>query len=392
MSRLLLAERDATRIAERFAVEAPIIAVQPFGNGLINRTYLVKTRVRDYVLQRINGAVFPHPAAILENLHRLTRHVRRYPDVGLRLPGLIESRDRTLGVWDDGGALWRMLEYLPETRALPRLETSGQADAVGRVLGRFHRVCADLDLRHMAVTLPDFHVTPVYHARLLEVLARQRLATLGDEVRAAARFVRSRDGLVEILAVAMQDGRLPLRIVHGDPKLDNILFDDGGQRVVSLIDLDTVQPGLVHQDIGDCLRSCCNRRGEAAASAVLDTALCRSILAAYADESDGLLSGAEVALLYDALRLIPFELGMRFLTDHLEGDRYFRVHTHGDNLQRALTQFALVADIEKKEQQIRRIIDQAFTGGREAPPSTAPVSRGCLVDGKACATANPGQG
>ncbi|AGA89365.1 putative homoserine kinase type II (protein kinase fold) [Thioflavicoccus mobilis 8321] len=352
----------AAALAERFPLAAPIVAVQPFGNGLINRTYLVTTTGPAYILQRLNGRVFPQPAKILENLDRLGRHLhgRR---TGLRLPALIPADTAELGVWDGGGNLWRMIEYVANARTRPCLETPAQAASVGTVLARFHRLCADLDPAQLAVTLPGFHVTPGYERRLREVLAHLEAKDRSTEVGAALQFIEARTDLIGVLGAARAEGRLPLRVVHGDPKLDNILFDEAGERAIALIDLDTVQPGLIHHDIGDCLRSCCNRGGESGRDADFDLTLCRPLLAAYAEEAAGLLAEAEIALLFDALRLIPLELGLRFLTDHLEGDRYFRVRARGENLRKAQVQLALVADIERQSDEIHQIIAKAFGGG-----------------------------
>lgn len=159
-------------------------------------------------------------------------------------------------------------------------------------------------------------------------------------------------------------GLIPERVVHGDPKLDNLLFDAEGRRALAMIDLDTVQPGLTLHDIGDCLRSCCNRRGEFTSEShvAFDLDVCRPLLRAYADQTRELLVPAELALLFDAIRLIPFELGLRFLTDHLQGNRWFRVSAPGQNLAKARVQFALVTDIERKEGEIRAIIAACFGG------------------------------
>jgi Ser/Thr protein kinase RdoA (MazF antagonist) len=156
-------------------------------------------------------------------------------------------------------------------------------------------------------------------------------------------------------------GDTRVRVIHGDPKVDNLLFDAAGERALCLIDLDTVQPGLLHHDIGDCLRSCCNRGGEAGATtARFDLALCEALLAGYAAATAGLLGAAEIDLIAPAIRLIPLELGIRFLTDHLQGDRYFRVRHRGENLTKAHRQLALVADIERQAAAIEAAVQHAF--------------------------------
>ena len=166
-----------------------------------------------------------------------------------------------------------------------------------------------------------------------------------------------------MLEDARAQGLIDERVIHGDPKLDNILFDASGRRALALIDLDTVQPGLIQQDLGDCLRSCCNRSGESPQDQGrpdFDLGLCAAILDAYGEETRGLLGPGDIEVLYDSIRLLPFELALRFLTDHLEGDRYFRVTHPGQNLEKARTQLDLVADIESKEPAIREIIANAF--------------------------------
>lgn len=350
-------------VVHRFALPAPADSATPCGEGLINATFLVAAGGTRYILQRINDRVFPEPEKIMSNLTVLERHLATHTGFSLRIPALIASRDGLPFVRDGDGGIWRLMEYIPNTKAVERIRDLKQAREVGRILGRFHVLVGDLRPDRLAVTLPGFHVTPKYLARFAQVLQGQT-ETRSEETAKAITFVISRQGRSAVLEQARQEGRVPERVVHGDPKLDNILFDRDTGRAVSLIDLDTVQPGLVHYDLGDCIRSCCNRRGECTdGEAELDLALCRAILDTYANETEGLLCKAEIELLFDAIRLIPFELGLRFLTDHLEGDRYFRVTERGQNLRKARAQFALVDAIENKEQEIRRILDDCFGYG-----------------------------
>jgi Ser/Thr protein kinase RdoA (MazF antagonist) len=333
------------------------------GAGLINDTFLVTAGAAGWVLQRVNAKVFPHPERIMENLAVLAGHLGRLGEADIRIPVPLPAADGRPFVRDPQGGVWRLLELIPETRTLAGIEIPLQAREVGRALGRFHRLTSDLDRGRLAVTLPGFHVTPEYLEHFTRALKQGGIACHTGQMRAAIRFVAARRGSVDVLEDARRQGRTPVRVVHGDPKLDNILFDRTGARAVGLIDLDTVQPGLVHHDIGDCLRSCCNRDGESPEGeprAELDLDICRGILQAYADETRGLLTPPEIELIYPAVRLIPFELGLRFLTDHLEGDRYFKVREPGQNLRKALVQFSLVEDIEGKERKIRRIVTDCF--------------------------------
>lgn len=293
----------------------------------------------------------------MDNLSALANAAAARPELGVRLPALA-----TAGgcghVRDVDGGLWRLMECIEPSRTLRALEHGAQAREVGRVLGRFHRLGATLEPAALAVTLPGFHHTPGYLAALEAAAAEARLD--GASRDALARIDARRD-LTTLLDDALVRGDTRERLIHGDPKLDNLLFDPTGERALGLIDLDTVQPGLLHHDIGDCLRSCCNRGGEAGATAArFDVGLCEALLTGYAQTTAGLLNDAEIDLIASAVRLIPLELAIRFLTDHLQGDRYFRVRHRGENLTKARRQLALVADIERQADAVDAAVRRAF--------------------------------
>jgi len=348
-----------------FAVDGPVGPIEPLGKGLINLSFRVSAGGRDWVLQRLNGEVFAHPERIMANLRLLAGHGAQASALGLKIPALVPGRDGAPFVRAPDGGLWRLMELITDAVTLARLETEDQAREVGRVLGRFHRLAAELPREGLQVSLPGFHHTPTYLARHLRAraLAKDLAHTDPAVLEDCLDRVDSRRDLAEVLESARTRGRIAERVIHGDPKLDNILFDAAGGRALALIDLDTVQPGLIQQDLGDCLRSCCNRMGESPESRArpaFDLGLCAAILGGYGQEAASLLRRGDIAVLYDSIRLLPFELALRFLTDHLEGDRYFRVDHRGQNLEKARIQLDLLADIEAKGQDIRRIIADAF--------------------------------
>jgi Ser/Thr protein kinase RdoA (MazF antagonist) len=351
--------------ARAFDLGATVTEVCPHGRGLINDTYLVTmagASGRHAILQRINRRVFPNPDLIMQNLRTLLDHVgqRRRPagQRDLRLPAILPARDGRDFFIDANGDFWRALSFLERAHALDSLGDSRTAGEVGYALGRFHALTHDLDVSRLHVTRPGFHVTPRYFERFEEARARPTRAG-GDGLDDCLAFAGARRGIVGVLEDARQRGSLPLRVVHGDPKLDNILFDDASGEAAGLVDLDTVQPGLLHYDLGDCLRSCCNPAGESPrdpAEARFDLDLCRAILSRYFAETRGFLTADDTRLLPDAIRLIPFELGLRFLTDHLEGDRYFKIERPGHNLWRARVQFRLVESIERQSSEIAALV------------------------------------
>lgn len=353
---------SALAIARQFDFGAPLRGLSPHGRGLINDTYLAaidSIPPRCAILQRINSNVFPQPQRIMENLRTLLDHAQRTPAQSistLRLPGLYRAHDGSDFVRDAGGGCWRAMHFIDGTRTLETLAGPVQAYNIGHALGDFHALLNELPTAHLHTTLPGFHIAPDYLTQFDAVSAR-----IADDTGAAAAcdFVEARRAFIHTLEQGKNSGILPLRAIHGDPKLDNFLFDARSDRVMSLIDLDTIQPGLIHYDIGDCLRSCCNRGGEAARdpeTVQFDLELCIAILRGYVDSARGFLTAPDFDFMYDAIRLLPFELGLRFLTDHLAGNVYFKIQTPGQNLHRARVQFQLTERIEQNEATIRRVI------------------------------------
>jgi len=352
-------------MAGAFDLDGGIRDVRAHGQGLINDTFVVTTDSgRRVILQRINRHVFPEPERIMTNLRMLAEHVRERQVGGqsareLRLPGIIPARDGKDFAVDPQGGFWRAMHFVENTITLTTITSQAQAEEVGFALGRFHALTHDLDPALMHETLPGFHNAPAYFARFLRASARPRVAAASRELLYCLDFVETRRGLTRVLETAKHQRRLRIRVIHGDTKLNNFLFDADTGRAVSLIDLDTVQPGLIHFDIGDCLRSCANPAGESPkdmAAVRFDLDICHAVLKHYFFEAHAFLTPYDQHYIYDAIRLIPFELGLRFLTDHLEGNHYFKTDWPGQNLHRALAQFALTSSIERNEARIRSLI------------------------------------
>lgn len=358
-------------IARRFFPGGQTVVVRPLKQGLINDSFVVTVNSAPLaVLQRINRHVFPKPELIMENLRVLAEHVRGHaisgqrPGNGLRLPEILKNHDGKDHVIDPDGGFWRAWEYIEDSRTNETIADIRQAEEVGRALGQFHALIHDLDPARLHQTLPGFHDAPGYFTRFLRASAQPRHASADQELLRGLSFVKRRWNLTRVLEQARRAGKLVTRAIHGDTKLNNFLFDKNTGKAISLIDLDTVQPGLIHFDIGDCLRSCANPAGESPediATVRFDLKIGRTVLEHYLAETRGFLTRADFEYLYDAIRLIPFELGLRFLTDHLEGDRYFKIDRPGQNLSRARAQFRLTASIEEQEQPIRKLVDRLAT-------------------------------
>ncbi len=256
------------------------------------------------------------------------------------------------------GSFWRALSFIEAAQSFEVIENPEHAREVGYGLGAFHQLLSDLPAAHLSDTLPGFHVTPRYLAHYDEVLGRQ-IAPPSPEVTYSLKFVAARRAWAEVLEEARAQGRLSLRPIHGDPKVNNVLLDTATGKAVALVDLDTVKPGLVHYDIGDCLRSGCNPLGEETEhweAVRFDPDLGRALLQGYLARARGFLTDHDYHYLFDAIRLIAFELGLRFFTDYLAGNVYFKARRPEHNLARALVQFKLTESIEAQEAAIRACI------------------------------------
>lgn len=355
-------------IAAAFDLGGQIVHVHPYGHGLINDTFVVSIDTgHRAILQRINRHVFPRPEQIMDNLRTLTDHIRRRQTSSkaaarkLQWPRIFSTRDGKDSVVDAHGGFWRAMDFVENTYTLETITDTNQAEEVGFALGRFHALIHDLDPARLHETLPGFHNAPNYLAHLTEASVRRRETPDNAELRHCLAFVETRRNLADVLETPRREGKLLIRPIHGDTKLNNFLFDAESGRAVSLIDLDTVQPGLIHFDIGDCLRSCANPAGESPgdlAAVRFDLDICHAVLRHYFSEARAFLTPYDQHYIYDAIRLIPFELGLRFLTDHLEGNHYFKTDRPGQNLHRALAQFALTSSIERNEEKIRSLIKE----------------------------------
>ncbi|WP_392532486.1 phosphotransferase enzyme family protein [Nostoc sp. C117] len=353
-------------IADQFAQQGKVTDVKAFGSGNINDTFLVtldSLELQHFVLQRINTQVFRQPQLIMQNMCMFTEHVRkRLQSTPLNrrweVPRVLLTKNAQDHWKDVDGSFWRAISFIEGSQSFDTMHDRSHAQEIGYALGMFHNLISDLPPEKLADTLEGFHITPLYLQHYEEVLAISNVSK-NIEINYCLQFVSDRQIFAHILENAKAEGKLPLRLMHGDPKINNVMFDIATQQAVSVIDLDTVKPGLVHYDIGDCLRSGCNPGGEETEkweNVYFDTDLCKEILAGYLGVAKAFLTDNDYAYIYDAIRLIAFELGLRFFADYLAGNVYFKVKHPEHNLARAIVQFKLTESIESQEIQIRKII------------------------------------
>ncbi len=362
--------------AENFISHDETIAgVEPYGRGIIHDTYLVKpgNGTDRFILQRINIQVFTDPAAVMHNLRLVCAHMQERRKAGgsaiaanWQMLQSIPARDGRDIFVDADGAFWRALGFIRGANPLEEISCLGDAREVGRALGIFHWLVSDLNPGLLHVTLPGFHNVEHYLKQYDEVIVRSNKS--GEAGRFCQQFIEDRKSWAPVLENGRRENLLRVRVIHGDPKINNIMVNRSTGQAVSIIDLDTVMSGLVLYDIGDCLRSCCNTAGEEVAelfAVSFDLERCGAVLSGYTGAAMEVLTDGDFDFLFDAVRLMPFELGLRFYTDFLKGNEYFKVSRRDQNLERALVQFKLVDSIERQEEGLRAVIEEcraALTG------------------------------
>ncbi len=363
----------AALIAQKFNVAGRLVTVETTGEGNVNDTYLAIFRTtfseERFIVQRISKRVFPNPEYIMANMRVVTEFVHQrleeeahMSDRIWQLPRIIPAKDGQDFVVDGDGDYWRAISLIASAHSYEQVQSIEHAHEAGFVLGQFQRVISDIPVTKLHDTLEGFHITPHYFEKLDQALGTvEGQARLKSSIEAERcyRFIEARREWCSVLEDAKERGELRLRPIHGDPKIANIMIDDATGKGTCIVDLDTVKPGLVHYDFGDCLRSCCNPAGEEVrdfSRIFFDTDLCEAIVRGYMAHAKSFLTDADRHYFYDAIRLITFELGLRFFADFVAGDVYFKTRYDGQNLNRARVQLKLTESIETREKLIRKIL------------------------------------
>lgn len=357
-------------IAGRFILPHGELQVCPYGNGHINDTYCVSVcaqgQARRFILQRVNRYVFVRPIEVIENIERVTAFLRERireegGDARRGTLELIEGRDGRHFVLDESGDLWRMYWFIEGTVSVDLPDSPELMRLSGEAFGRFQRQLGQFPADSLHETIRDFHNTPMRYAQLMEAARRNAAGRLG-EVQAELAFIAERERDTRALTEALAAGEIPLRVTHNDTKLNNVLLDAETGKGVCVIDLDTVMPGLAAYDFGDCIRSGANTAAEDErdlSKVELSLPMVSAFAKGFLQEAGNTLTRREIELLPMGAKLMTLECGMRFLSDYLDGDRYFKVHREGQNLDRARTQLALVAQMEAQWEQMTREIVRA---------------------------------
>lgn len=360
---------QAAETARQFEIDGELAAITTYGSGHINDTFCAVFQQEfvpaRYILQRINTHIFKEPAALMENIERVTAHLAARlngePDRARRVLTLIPTRDGRYWLADAEGGYWRAYRFIEGARTYDAVESTGQAYQAARAFGRFQQLLADLPAPRLNDTIPDFHHTPKRFAAFEKAVAAD---AAGRAMHACAEidFALAHQSMAGVLLSA----GLQERVTHNDTKFNNVMLDDASGEGICVIDLDTVMPGLALYDFGDMVRTTTSPAMEDErdlSKVTMQFPMFEALVRGYLSAAGGFLTKAEKDLLAFAGKLITFEIGIRFLTDYLAGDTYFKVHREGHNLDRCRTQFKLVESIEQQEEKMNRLIGEIAAEG-----------------------------
>ncbi|TSA37975.1 MAG: aminoglycoside phosphotransferase family protein [Porphyromonadaceae bacterium] len=358
--------KNLQAITKHFTTEGTVLTAFPYGSGHINDTYKVETTepgCHNYILQRINHKIFKNVPGLMDNIDRVTRHIRMKLE---NTPGadpdrqgltLIPTLDNKSFFQDPDGNYWRMYIFIEDNRSYDIVDTPEKAFEGGRMFGKFQSMIADLPGDPLHETIPDFHNIDIRLETLRKTIEIDPVGR-ASMVTAEVGFVWERaEEMVTILHLG-QKGLIPQRITHNDTKFNNVLLDKN-DKGLCVIDLDTVMPGYVHYDYGDSIRTSTNTGAEDdpdLSKVELDIRLFEAYTKGFLQETRSTLTPTELEHLPLAGKLFPYIIGVRFLTDYIDGDNYFKIKHEHHNLQRARAQFKLLTSMERQFGEMEAVV------------------------------------
>ena len=343
-------------IIKHFQTEQSEIGIEPYGSGHINNTFLVTVKGKPkYILQGINTNIFKDTNALMENIVNVTDYLREKIIQAGGEPEretltIIKTTDDKLYYTAADGKDWRVYLFIEDAKTFDQVEDETVFYQSALAFGRFQAQLADFPAEMLHETIPDFHNTPKRYLDF-EAAVQKDCCNRAKEAAKEIAFVRARREEMSILSDMLKRKELPLRVTHNDTKLNNIMIDVHTGKAVCIIDLDTVMPGLSVHDFGDAIRFGANTAAEDEPDETkvsLSLPLFRTYVKGFLEGCGGQLTKKEIEMLPMGAKMMTLECGMRFLTDYLQGDIYYKIHHQKHNLVRCRSQFALVADMEQK--------------------------------------------
>lgn len=361
---------DFKNVVRNFLFEGEFLRAEPYGNGHINDTFAAYFRkengtVHRYILQRINHKVFASPENLMKNIAAVTRHLREKiilagGDYTRETLNLIPTVEGGSFYKSPEGTYWRGYIFIEQAQTYEKVIDARHFYNAGRAFGNFQKMLSDFPAHTLYETIPDFHNTVKRYHDLLAAVEKDvanRARYVGEEIA----FVKERKNEISLIVDLLKQRKIPLRVTHNDTKFNNIMIDDQTGEGICVIDLDTVMPGSSLYDFGDAIRF-------GASSALEDEKdltkvwvrldLFDAFTRGFLETAGDFLTPLELRYLAFSAKLMTFECGIRFLTDYLNGDTYFKIRREEHNLDRARNQFKLVKDMEEKKEAMEAIVNK----------------------------------
>jgi len=357
---------DLKELFYLFKADGTFLNGEPYGSGHIHDTFLIETTENDkddYILQRLNNRIFKNIPQLQDNIERVTLHLRHKlqsiagANSKRECLTLVPAREGKTWITDKSGSFWRMYIFISDHRSYNIVDSPGKAFEGGKAIGRFQAMLADLGGRPLYETIPWFHDVEKRLETFNQKIKEDRVGRVNIAIKEIKDVINRAEEMMVILRLG-REGKIPLRITHNDTKFNNILLDEN-DKALCVIDLDTVMPGYVHYDFGDAIRTAANIASEDEkdlSQVNMDINLFRAYAEGYLGETRNTLNDVEKEYLAFAPRLITYIIAVRFLTDYIDGDNYFKIHHEHHNLQRARAQIQLVKSMEEQYHEMKKII------------------------------------
>ena len=358
-----MTDREIAIFAAKQFNSDEITYIEPYGSGHINSTWLAIHKSDDgkevkNLMQKISTVAFKNPEQLMENIVGVTEFLRDKVEEDGTLT-VIPTLDGKSFYLDEFGSYWRVYKFVENATAYQQIENDNDFYTCGLAFGEFQQMLAEYPAEKLYETIPNFHNTPSRFADFKKALAEDKMGRAKD-VQAEIDFVLAHECKADAITSKLESGEIPYRVTHNDTKLNNILIDNATGKAKCVIDLDTVMPGAAAYDFGDSIRfgASTGSEDETDLSKIsVDVHLFEVFAKGYLSTANKFLTPAEKDSLVTGAYLMTLECGVRFLTDYLNGDVYFKIHRENHNLDRCRTQFKLVSDMEAKEAQLRSIVN-----------------------------------
>lgn len=357
-------ELEISAILSRFPFEGELIETSPINEGLINTTLLADFGKNKYVVQKINTNVFKNPDQLMDNIISVTEYLKKTIEAEggnadrqtLRFLKTIDGKPFYI---DENGNCWRSYVYLDNSYTISSGCSLDEIYEAARAFGNFQYLLGDFPGNELFETIPNFHHTPSRFNNLLKAIEENKAGRV-DEVQEEIKFFMDRKDNTTIVTDLLRNGEIPVRVTHNDTKINNVLFDGDSKKAICVIDLDTIMPGSSLYDFGDGIRTSATLGNEDDIENIgLNVNAFEAYVKGFLDGTNGKLLEKEIELLPFSVILLTQEVAMRFLTDYLDGDVYFKTSFNNHNLVRTRAQIKLIKDVEAKMPQLIEITKAA---------------------------------